>query len=132
MNQNDTLVLSNFQDNKSLFKLIKNKNGSYSLQNKNNNKCVKVNNNLIILDEYEELYNYEFYLEKIDNKLFVEVNAEYTSDGRFIKNITDSNLKKISYDIDTTTGLIKSITNAKNQITNFIYNNKRQLIKVSR
>ena len=129
-NSNDYLVLANEQEDKSLFKLIKNENGSYSLQNKFNNKYVKVMNDSIILTDKENTYNFEFYLEAIDNNLFLETNATYSDDGRFIKSIQDSNLNKVVYDIDSVTGLTKSITNSKGEKTNYTYNQKRQLIKV--
>lgn len=125
---NENLFLS---DNGSLFNLIKHDNGSFSIKDKESDNYIKNNKDILEMSLFvENDYNYEFYFENT-NKLFMENNAEYVEDGRFIKSTTDTLLHKTIYDIDQTTGLTKSVTNAKNQVTNYEYNQKRQLVKVT-
>ncbi len=81
--------------------------------------------------ENKDQFNFEFYLESIPNSIFIENSAEYTSDGKYIKSVTDTRLHKTEYNIDSTTGLMNSVTNAKKQTTNYSYNDKRQLTTVT-
>ena len=53
-----------------------------------------------------------FYLELQEDE-FIENNAEYTSEGKFIKSVTDSLLNKTIYNFDSTKGLINSVINSK-------------------
>ena len=122
------LVLSNEH---SLFTPIKNNNGSYLIKDKTSEKYIKANNlSLEVTDLIEDDHNFEFYFENT-NSLFIESNASYTEDGRFITSTTDSVFNKTIYNIDPITGLTNSITNPKNQTTSYEYNNKRELIKVT-
>lgn len=115
----------------SLFNFIENDDGSYVIKGIDN-QCFYNDNNVLNLKEYvDDDYNYDFYLEGMDNDLFIENNAEFTDDGRFVKSITDALLNKKIYDVDLVTGAVNSVTNSKGQITNYEYNDKRQLIKVS-
>lgn len=72
----------------------------------------------------------QFYIE-LDNNLFIENDAEYTSDGRFLRKITDSNLLSKEFTYNSNNGLISSITNTNGKNTSFLYNAKNQLVKVS-
>lgn len=129
---NSTVVLNNFNNDNSLFTFIKNNNGSYSIKIKATDTYLKENNSLFELSTLlDDDYHFEFYFEPVDNELFIENNAEYTSDGRFIKSTTDTLLNKTLYDIDSITGLTKSITNSKNQTTYYNYNDKKQLVSIS-
>ncbi len=132
--QNGILSLKQYTNDNSLFSLIKNKNGSYLIKLKSENKYIKNNNNnnmLEVVDLEEDNFNFEFYFEIADNKLFIENSAEYTEDGRFVKTTTDTNFNKTTYDIDPLIGLTNSVTNAKNQTTYYTYNNKKQITSVS-
>lgn len=127
----NSLIISDIQSSDScLFKLIKNDNGSYSIQSKSNLKYIKYGNTIVLSDLIENDINFEFYFEKLTDDIFLENSAEYTSDGKFIKCITDTNFNETLYDIDEVTGLIKSTTDAKGQTTYYNYNDKRQLISV--
>lgn len=129
---NSQITLTSFDNDSSLFLLIKNENGSYFIKNKSSNLYLKVNNEVLELAELiEDDYRFEFYFETASNELFIENSAEYTDDGKFIKSTTDSLFNKTVYEIDPFTGLTKSITNAKNQTTNYNYNNKNQLESVT-
>ena len=129
--ENDILLTTNQGDN-SLFKLIKQNNGSYLIQSKINNKYLKHNNNSISLVELiENDETFEFYFESNTNREFIENIAEYTIDGKYISSTTDSNFNKTLYDVDTITGLTKSITNAKGITTHYDYNDKRQITSIT-
>ncbi len=119
------------QGDSSLFLFTKNDNGSYLIKNKKNLTYLNNSNNtLVAKDLVENDVNFEFYLESITNGEFIENSSEYTSDGKFIQSTTDTNFNKTIYDIDTTTGLTKSVTNAKDQTTYYEYNNKKQLTSI--
>ena len=127
----NTILLTSNQGDNSLFKLIKQNNGSYLIQSKTTNQYLKYNNNSLILsDLIENDNNFSFYFESITDGEFIENIAEYTSDGKYIKSTLDTNFKKTFYDIDETTGLTKAITNAKGKTTNYIYNDKKQLTHI--
>lgn len=125
---NDTVILTGYQNDNSLFELTKQDNGSYLIKSKLTSKYIKIeNNNFILSDLVEDDHNFQFYFESNDNPIFIENNAEYTNDGRFIKKIVDANLNEIKYDIDLTNNLIKSVTNSKNQTMDYNYNEKKQI-----
>lgn len=119
------------QGENSLFLLTKNDNGSYYFKNKKLLTYVSNENNTLIAKSLvENDANFEFYLESIMNGEFIENSSEYTEDGKFIKSTTDTNFNKTTYDIDTTTGLTKSVINAKKQTTYYKYNSKKQLTSI--
>lgn len=119
---NNNLELNEESGDSSLFKFIKQETGSYLIQNKGNNKYLKYNDNSLVLESLQDNdENFEFYLESKVADLFIESSAEYTEDGKFIKSTTDTNFNKTIYDIDTTTGLVKKVINAKGQETSYNY-----------
>ena len=78
-----------------MFTLIKNNNGSYLIKLKDSDNYLNFNENTIeVAPLIEDDYHYQFYLESIDNPLFIENNAEYTEDGRFNKSTTDTLFNK--------------------------------------
>ncbi len=115
-----------------LFKLELNDNGSYYLKMQNDDKYLKVNENdmMIFSNLIDGDPTFEFYFEILEQE-FIENSATYTTDGRFISSVTDSNFNTTSYDNDFTTGLVTTMTNAKGISTNYSYNNNRQLTSVS-
>ncbi len=130
-NSDESIVLSAYQEEKSLFELEKQDNGSFHIKNKSNDKYIKNDNNFIVFDSLiDDDENFEFYFESITNGLFIENSAQYTSDGRFIEKTIDTNFKEINYDIDPVTGNINSITNSKNQITHYNYDNDGKIIYI--
>ncbi len=72
----------------------------------------------------------EFYIELKDD-LFMEKNAKYTSDGRFIEYTIDDDFNETKYESDPVTGLTTSITDSMGHITRYTYNSKRQIKSVS-
>lgn len=120
-----------------LFELAQDTNGWYTLKLKDTNpsKYLKVNSlNELTLDEYDddEEYNYQFYIEQSDRKLYIENKAEYTADGRFINKVTDTLDNTISYNINTTNGLTNSITDSNNISTNYTYDSKFRPTNISK
>ncbi len=129
---NSSIIMSNYQNDNSLFEFDRHDNGSFVIKNKQTQKFLKVsNNNLIIDDLVNSDPAYEFYFESITNSKFIEKSAEYTTDGRFISKTIDSNFKTTKYEYDQVSGLIKSINNNDIIITNYEYNNKNQISSIS-
>lgn len=125
---NDNIILTNFQDDNSLFELVAQENGSYLLKSKSTSKYIKVkNNNFLLADLVEDDYNFQFYFESNDNPIFIENSAEYTEDGKYITKITDTDFNSTIFDMDSSKNLIKSVTNPKNQKTSYNYNEKNQI-----
>lgn len=124
------MLILNTNDANNLFTLEENSNGSYHIKLASENKYIKSNNASIeISDLITDDPTFEFYFERNETK-FIENSATYTENGKYIESVTDSLFNKTLYQIDNTTGLTTSITNAKNQITNYTYNDKEQLISI--
>ncbi|MBE6144280.1 MAG: RHS repeat-associated core domain-containing protein [Firmicutes bacterium] len=124
---NNTLILS---EEYALFSLIKNQCNSFLIKEIESGNYIKNNNDVLeITSLIEDDDSFEFYFEN-GNELFIENNAEYTSDKRFIKETTDTLLHKTEYEVDEGTGLIKSVINPKGQLTTYEYNDKQQLSKI--
>lgn len=109
---------------------IKQDNGSYLL--KYNNKYLTLTQNGLLFQEIEDLDNQQFYFESIDATLYIESEAEYTEDGKYLISTTDTLFNKTSYDINTTKGLVNSMTDALGNTTNYTYNNKNQITKITK
>lgn len=119
-----------------LFLLEKRTNGSYyikSLEDEESveGKYLKAGENGL---EFTELSpqdsSFEFYFETVPD-LFIETTATYTDDGRFVTSVTDTNFHKTFYTTDPVTGLVTSMTNAKDQTVNYTYNNQNQVSSVT-
>ncbi len=110
-----------------LFELQKNQNGSYTLIEPNSKLKITDQNGLLVLNNEGE-----FYLEEQDSRLFIENVAEYTEDGKFIKQTKDTLGRTTLYDIDPNTGLTNSVTDPKLISTDYTYNNKEQITKVKK
>lgn len=126
-------ILLSFNKYNNLFKIEKNKNGSFyiSVNTGSEVKYFKGMDDKIKLEKLDEKdQSFEFIFEN-DNNQFLESNITYTSDGRFVESITDSSLIKYSYDVDPITGLNTSITDGEGNIKNFEYDNKENLISLS-
>ena len=127
---NDTILLSSGDIN-NLFLLEKNTNGSYYIKIDGENKYLKVNNSsLEIASLISNDASFEFYIETVGEK-FIENNATYSDDGRFVTSVTDALLNKTLYVTDHDNGLVTSITNANNKTINYSYNDKKQLTTVA-
>lgn len=122
------------------FKIEKNDNASYHIyyeyiiNQESHRKYLKwMENHFEFVDNYQDIndnYLYEYYLEDA-KRLFIEVDAEYTQDGRFISKVKDSLLNENSFIFNNSNGLLIKTINAKGDESNYVYNNKKQLIKIS-
>lgn len=129
---NNNIVLSNENGDNSLFKLNKNKNGSYLIKLKSEDKYLKYSDQgITIATLIEDDHHFEFYFETVDSNVFIENSAVYTNGGRFLSKITDTSLRETTYSVDNITGKVTKIINSLNQITNYDYDNKNRLISVS-
>lgn len=97
------------------------------------NKCLKYDENLDVLTVdtlNEDDDSYKFYIEQTEGEKFIENNATYSEDGRFVTSITDSMVNTTLYQYDNNTGLLLSKTNPKGIVTEYTYNNKQQLVSI--
>ena len=125
----ERVVITSIVDDKSLFKLLINDNGSYILVPKvdNNLNMTFKDGILKVSKKDKDDYDNQFYFEDIDTPLFIENNSYYTKDGKFITRVVDSLGKETRYNVDDKSGLVKSVTNAKGVTTNTIYTPKEQI-----
>lgn len=129
--KNDDLILSEYDEENSLFSLIENDNGSYSIKLKSSDKYLEIENNSLKIDTINnDNQKFQFYLETIDSKVFIENKSEYTKTGKFIKNTTDSLGNTTSYNINDLTGLTTSITDAKGNTTNYTYDDRKNVTSI--
>lgn len=129
--QHDMIVLADEGDDNYLFKLNKNKNGSYLIKLKTEDKYLKwTDSELEVTSLIQDDYHFEFYFETTDNKLFIEVNTDYDSEGKYIRSTTDSLLNKTVYDINSENSLINSIKTPNNNVTEYNYNDKKQIVSI--
>ena len=127
---NNNIILTNDSGDSSLFSLVKNFNGSYKIKSKLSEKYMKITNDSIVFEDYiENDSNFEFYIE-VPNQIFIENKVEYDSYGKYVVSTTDTLLNKTYYDIDFNTGLTKSVIDSKGNKTEYIYNDKKQLIRI--
>ncbi len=128
--KDNTLKLSDYDNDNSLFSLIKNDNGSYLIKLKSNENYLKFNENTIIISSLiEDDCNFQFYIETINNE-FIENTAEYTEDGKFITKTIDENLNVAYYNYDNN-GLLKTFKDANENIITYNYDNNKNLININ-
>lgn len=111
-----------------IFNIINNINGSVSLKVNNQDLYMSISEDKLVLAKKDDNeYNFEFYLEDIGSDLRIEETAVYSTDGKFIDKVVDALGNEVIYDIDSTSGLMKSITNAKGKKTTYEYTDKKQI-----
>lgn len=125
----NTLIMTKFDENHSLFNFLQNANGSYLIQQKDENKYLKNNNENLIIDSWDNdnSHYYEFYFEQKEDGKFIEASAEYTEDGRFPVTSIDTNFHKTSYEIDPNTGLLTTEIDSKGNKISYTYNQSQQI-----
>lgn len=140
--RNNTLVLDK-EDTNNLFNIEKNidtLNGTYYIKYNDPGttetgawvKFFTANEESLELKVYSEVTDdasIEFYLE-LEEDLFIENDATYTEDGKFVKTVTDSAFNTQEYESNSTNGLLKSITHANNKKTEYTHNSKRQITQI--
>ena len=138
---NTDLILTN---NEAMFKYELNDNGSFHIYlyeeeiipgegSVLHHRYFKRNNNRIILEDNPENLNnylYEFYLEKATS-LFIEKDAEYSSDGRFLTSVTDTLFNKTEYQRNTVNGLLTKTIDANLNEIDYTYNSKNQVTSIA-
>lgn len=130
-NENN-LITSEIKNDNTLFTLSKNENGSYYIKNKVTDTYINYNGtNLILSTLTDNTSNFEFYFESLTDSYFIENSAEYTESGKFVSKTIDTNFNETLYDIDETTGLTNSVTNANNITTYYTYNASKQITNLS-
>ena len=130
--QNNIITFSKILLDEALFSIISLSNGSYLISPKNkSNYCIGINeNNVELILKNEEDYNQQFYLEIIGNEKFIDNEVEYLN-NKFVSKVTDSLGHSVSYEIDEIKELITAVINPKGIKTNYIYNNKNQIIEIA-
>lgn len=126
--------IGSYQWDNSLYDFISQEDGSYLIKCKLTNVYLVNYNGFLNCDgsPSEQVEDrYKFYIEESVTSDFIEVNAEYTEDGKYIKETTDSLFGVNTYEYYSDTGLIKRTTNAKGIITNYEYNDKKQMTSIS-
>ena len=141
--RNNTLVLDK-EDTNNLFNIEKNidtLNGTYYIKYNDPGttetgawvKFFTTNEESLELKVYSEVTDddsIEFYLE-LEEDLFIENDAQYTDDGRFLLNVTDSNLNMLIFETDNVTGRVISTVSPNNVKTFYNYNNRGQVTQIS-
>lgn len=123
---NNLMIVKN--GNSVIFNIIDNINGSVSLKVNNQDLYLSISEDKLVLAKKDDNeYNFEFYLEDIGSDLRIEETAVYSTDGKFIDKVVDALGNEVIYDIDSTSGLMKSITNAKGKKTTYEYTDKKQI-----
>ena len=61
---------------------------------------------------------------------FIQNEAVYSQDGRFVESVTDSLLNKALYEYNQTKGLLTKVTTPNGEETLYTYDNKDRLIKI--
>ncbi len=112
------------------FELIKNNNGSYKIKIYKEDLYLKVQDDKLSLTTLEDDPSFEFYLEDINTNEFIEEQAVYTDDGKYVTKTVDSLGKETIYEVDNNTELLKSITNSKGIVTEYNYNDKDELTSI--
>lgn len=74
---------------------------------------------------------FEFYLEESTSKEFIESNASYTDDGKYLTSVTDSLFHKTEYETNPTTGLITKIKDANGNEVNYTYDNHKRVSSIT-
>ena len=109
------------------FAFIKQDNGSFIL--KNNDNYLTVSEGKLILSSEKDLPNQTFYFE-YESNIYIENNQQYTENGKYLKKNIDTLLNQTSYDINSETGFVDSITDACGNINNYIYTDKKQISSI--
>ena len=75
--------------------------------------------------------SFEFYLEESASKEFIESNASYTDDGKYLTSVTDSLFHKTEYETNPTTGLITKMKDANGNEVNYTYDNQKRVSSIT-
>lgn len=114
-----------------LFSLIKNKNGSYLIKPKNRTSyLMKYNSELFLYQSDTDSPEFEFYIEKCGEDIFVENNYVYNEDN-ILTSTEESDFSKTQYEIDSTRNLITKIKNAIGNEIEYEYDVENRVKKIT-
>lgn len=134
--ENNLLCITD-KDENNLFSISQNENKYYIIKSNNENwvKLIRANNdNLEIVtgDKIEEKDdNIEFCFISAESNLFYETNYSYTDDGRFLASETNSASKTKTYTTNPLNGNLVAINDFNGVSSQYEYNNKNQITKIS-
>ena len=129
-NNNVIEAYPTYQGDNSLFLLSENDNGSYVIKAKGTDLCLKNDSGSIVLQTLDEgNSDFQFYFDK-KTKMFIENNAEYTSNGKYLKKTTDYRLIDKKYTFNQTNGLLEKTIDVNGNETCYEYNNKGLLSSI--
>lgn len=95
---------------------------------KNEEKYFYVENNELKVSSTEKT---EFIFEVATNPLYLEEKINYDTEGKYIKEIVDYLGNKTLFDINSSTGLKESVTLPSGRATQYNYNSKRNITKIT-
>ena len=126
------VLLSDNSSEDSLFMIRLNDNGSYSIIKKNDLLSCLSNKNdeLIMAERNDDLFNNQFYLEDINTPLYIETKSYYTDDGKFIIRVEDALGNEVKYDINSVNGLVNKITNPYGRETIYTYDSEEKITSI--
>ena len=128
---NESNVMLDSHNVNSELLLIKNNDNSYLIKNQNN-KYLKYNkdtNDIIMTDLIDNDNSFHFYFETRSSNSFIENNASYDINNRFICELIDAELNS-KYSYYRQDGLIDYEINEKGIYTDYEYNENKQLISI--
>ena len=134
--KNDLLCITE-QDENNLFDISQNEENYYIIKPYNENwvKFVRANNNnleVVTGDKIEEGDNdIQFCFMPAEATIFYETNYSYTDDGRFLASETNSNSQTKTYTTNTLTGNLIAINDFNGVSSQYEYNNKNQITKIT-
>lgn len=118
-------------DANNIYEYIENGNGSYCIKKSNIESYLKANNNLLeFSNDYLNDSEFEFFFEEVGNE-FIETDATYDLQGKFVTSVTDSLLNKTLHNVNSTSGLLNSSINANGVQKTYQYDQQNRLSTVS-
>ena len=119
------------------YAMIKQSDGSFSFKASYANKCVDVYDNSLANDANVNSYDcnnsvaQKWYLEKVDaSTKYIETSATYDDTGDFLTSMTDQKENTTNYSYNDK-GLVSSITNPNSISTNYLYDVNHNLTSVT-
>ena len=127
---NNSLVLSEYNIDNSLFEIIKTENGSFLIKNRNTGKYIKNNNYMLsVSDLNQDDNNFYFYFEE-DSNDFIENSVSYDIDGKYITSNINPELTINKYNVNNE-GIIISVIDYNGEITSYLHDIHNRIIQVS-
>lgn len=133
LSYHDDIICITDDNTNNTFILEENENGSYyiAFYIDGTKRYLKANNSMLVLDILEIGNSaFEFYIEPIYNE-FIERNAYYTENGKFLNKIVNDDLSQTTFITDNNKGTISSKTEGNEIVTTYTYDSKNQIKSLS-